>query len=71
MSVDKFRLALQDNSAVIGQVSGYGAGAAAWLGLAKDVFGLIGIIAGATLSCLVLWDKYQQRRADRQERDRT
>jgi hypothetical protein len=45
---------------VIGQVGGYGAGLAAWLNLAKDFIGLIGIIAGATLSVWALIDRIRK-----------
>lgn len=68
MNLERARLLFSDNLATIGQISGYGAGAAAWLGLAKDIFGLIGIMAGALLSCVVLWEKYQQRKAAREAR---
>ena len=42
---------------ILGQIGGYGAGIAAWLNLAKDFVGLIGIIAGATLSVWALIDR--------------
>jgi len=42
---------------ILGQIGGYGAGLAAWLNLAKDFIGLIGIIAGATLSVWALIDR--------------
>jgi hypothetical protein len=42
---------------ILGQIGGYGAGLAAWLNLAKDFIGLIGIIAGAALSLWALFDR--------------
>jgi hypothetical protein len=45
---------------VVGQVGGYGAGLAAWLNLAKDFVGLIGIIAGAALSVWALVDRIRK-----------
>jgi hypothetical protein len=42
---------------ILGQIGGYGAGLAAWLNLAKDFVGLVGIIAGATLSIWALIDR--------------
>ena len=49
---------------VIGQIAGYSAGLAAWLNLAKDIIGFIGITAGATLSVWALWDRYSKRKRD-------
>lgn len=45
---------------ILGQIGGYGAGLAAWLNLAKDFIGLIGIIAGATLSVWALIDRIRK-----------
>ncbi len=45
---------------VLGQIGGYGAGFAAWLNLAKDFIGLVGIIACATLSVWALIDRIRK-----------
>jgi len=45
---------------ILGQIGGYGAGIAAWLNLAKDFVGLVGIIAGATLSVWALIDRIEK-----------
>ena len=47
---------------VLGQVSGYGAGAASWFDLAKDLIGFIGLIAAATCSVLALWEKVKKKK---------
>jgi len=60
---------LRSRGLVIGQVSGYSAGIAAWLGWAKDLFGLVGVICGAMLSALSLWDYIQKRRKTHGEAD--
>ena len=52
---------------VLGQIGGYAAGAASWLNLAKDFFGLIGILCGAALSVWALYDKIQSARQKRKE----
>ena len=46
----------------LGQISGYGAGFAAWMGLAKDIIGFIGIVAGAALSLWALYDRIRKYR---------
>lgn len=48
------------NLYIVGQIAGYSAGAAAWLNLAKDVIGLVGVSAGAALSLWALWDRYKK-----------
>jgi hypothetical protein len=44
----------------LGQISGYGAGAASIFDLAKDFVGLVGITAGATLSVWALIEKLKE-----------
>jgi len=48
---------------IVGQISGYGAGLAAWMNLAKDVIGLVGILAGAALSVWALYDRWKKYKA--------
>ena len=45
---------------IFGQVAGYSAGLAAWMNLAKDIIGFIGITAGTALSVWALWDRYKK-----------
>jgi len=47
---------------LFGQIAGYSAGLAAWLNVAKDIIGFIGIAAGAALSVWALWDRYKNRK---------
>lgn len=47
---------------IVGQIAGYSAGLAAWANLAKDIIGLIGVTAGATLSVWALWDRYKKQK---------
>ena len=47
----------------LGQIAGYGAGFAAWMNIAKDIIGFIGILAGAALSVWALWDRYKKYKA--------
>lgn len=47
---------------ILGQIGGYSAGVASWLNLAKDAVGLVGIIAGATLSVWALVDRINKSR---------
>ena len=44
----------------LGQISGYGAGAASFFDLVKDFVGLVGITAGATLSVWALLEKIKE-----------
>jgi hypothetical protein len=48
------------NFHIFGQIAGYSAGLAAWMNLAKDIIGFIGITAGAALSVWALWDRYKK-----------
>lgn len=47
---------------LLGQIGGYTAGLFAWIGLVKDGIGLIGIVAGATLSVWALIDRIKKYR---------
>jgi hypothetical protein len=58
---------LRERGLILGQVGGYSAGAMTFLGAAKDFFGLIGIICGATLSAWALWDRIDRARKARAE----
>ena len=49
----------KNNYSLLGQLSGYGAGFAAWLDLAKDIIGLVGVTAGAALSIWALVEKFR------------
>jgi hypothetical protein len=49
----------KNNYSLLGQLSGYGAGFAAWLDLAKDIIGLVGVTAGAALSIWALVEKFK------------
>lgn len=49
------------NHSILGQLSGYGAGLAAWLDLAKDIIGLVGVTAGAALSIWALVEKFRNK----------
>lgn len=47
----------------LGQITGYAAGLGAWLNIAKDFVGFIGVAAGAALSLWALYDKWKKRQA--------
>jgi len=51
----------EKNHSLLGQISGYGAGLAAWLDLVKDAVGLIGVSAGAALSVWALLEKIKKK----------
>lgn len=56
-----------DRLQLLGQISGYSAAGLSLLDIAKDIFGLIGLICGAILSAWALWDKIQRKRQNKDE----
>ncbi len=60
MSATEMKSWFQHHVGTIGQVSGWSSGVAAYFGLAKDVIGFIGILAGAILSVWALVTKIRQ-----------
>lgn len=51
-----------DRLQLLGQISGYSAAGLSLLDIAKDIFGLIGLICGAILSAWALIDRIRRAR---------
>lgn len=56
------QLHLERHLNILGQIGGYSAFAASWLGYIKDGLGFVGVVAGATLSVWALVDRIQKHR---------
>lgn len=52
-----------DRLQLLGQISGYSAAGLSLLDIAKDIFGLIGLVCGAILSAWALYDRIKKRRS--------
>ncbi len=45
---------------IIGQIGGYGAGFIAWITETKEIFGVIGVVGGAILTCWAIFEKIRK-----------
>ena len=58
-----------DRLQLIGQISGYGAAGLSLLDVAKDIFGLIGLICGAILSVWALIDRIRREKGNKDAKE--